>query len=198
MEFLSFLSSLENSGKEDNDDSDKSISSSSESENYDNYEEESAEEYEVEAIVNDRIVHRRRQFLLKWKGYPDSENTWEDEKNLNCPELVKEYLKKKKEKQNVLPPKMPPQEPALAPTPSQRAPLRSSTLFKLTPPKPIKKPGDNIEKIIKSQKTPKGWVYTVKLKDSSNTSDVHSTLLKKICPDIVLNYLETKILKTSP
>mmetsp|Transcript_8379 Transcript_8379/g.12989 ORF Transcript_8379/g.12989 Transcript_8379/m.12989 type:complete len:94 (-) Transcript_8379:35-316(-) len=47
------------------------------------------EEYEVEKVVD----HRYRktafpdgshdEYLIKWKGYPSSENTWEPESNLN-------------------------------------------------------------------------------------------------------------------
>lgn len=42
----------------------------------------------------------KKEFLLKWRNYPDSENTWEPEANLDCPDLIGEFedkLKKKKE-----------------------------------------------------------------------------------------------------
>ena len=39
------------------------------------------EEYEVEAIREDRMKKWRgelhKQYLVKWKGYPEFENTWE-------------------------------------------------------------------------------------------------------------------------
>jgi len=37
------------------------------------------EEFEVEAILNHRCYGHSRmpQYLIKWKGYPHSENTWE-------------------------------------------------------------------------------------------------------------------------
>ena len=35
------------------------------------------EEYEVESIINHRGGKRRREYLVKWVGYPSSENTWE-------------------------------------------------------------------------------------------------------------------------
>jgi Chromo (CHRromatin Organisation MOdifier) domain len=50
-------------------------------------------EYEVEAIRNHRYFgkNKRLQYLLKWKGYPEADNTWESEDQLNAPELLKQY-----------------------------------------------------------------------------------------------------------
>jgi hypothetical protein len=41
------------------------------------------EEYEVERIVRHQGGKRRRMFLVKWKGYPEEENTWEPRRNLS-------------------------------------------------------------------------------------------------------------------
>lgn len=49
------------------------------------------EEYEVEEIITDRKKRRKKQFLVKWKGYPSSENSWVNEQDLNAPELLEEY-----------------------------------------------------------------------------------------------------------
>ena len=58
---------------------------------------EEAEEYEVEAIRNHRqrrwhgIIYK--QYLVKWKGYPEWENTWEWEDTFNnSAEIVQQYL----------------------------------------------------------------------------------------------------------
>ena len=40
------------------------------------------DEYEVEAILDKRIHRRKPQYLVKWKGYHESESTWEPEENL--------------------------------------------------------------------------------------------------------------------
>jgi hypothetical protein len=50
-------------------------------------------EYEVEAIRSHRHFgkNKRLQYLLKWKGYPEADNIWESEDQLNAPDLLKQY-----------------------------------------------------------------------------------------------------------
>lgn len=50
-------------------------------------------QYEVENIRGHRIYRRQRQFLISWKGYSPSHDSWEKENHLNCPTLLKAYLK---------------------------------------------------------------------------------------------------------
>ena len=39
-------------------------------------------EYEVEKLLKRRKRNNRFEYLLKYKGYPDSENTWEPRSNI--------------------------------------------------------------------------------------------------------------------
>ncbi len=54
---------------------------------------EGEEEFEVERIVAHRKFGRskRLQYLIKWKGYPESDNTWEPADQVHAPQLVKHY-----------------------------------------------------------------------------------------------------------
>ena len=53
------------------------------------------EEYEVEEIIKDCYYRRKKQYLVKWLGYPVSENSWVDAKDLHSPKLLAEYLRLK-------------------------------------------------------------------------------------------------------
>src|SRR5258708_11176663 len=55
--------------------------------------EEGEEEYEVEKILDHRKFSRGRklQYLINWKGYPDSENQWVDQRDVFAEEAVAEY-----------------------------------------------------------------------------------------------------------
>jgi hypothetical protein len=50
------------------------------------------EEYEVEAILNKRVRHRRSEYLVKWKGYDKSEATWQTRDDLaNAQTILDEF-----------------------------------------------------------------------------------------------------------
>jgi hypothetical protein len=48
-------------------------------------------EYQVEEILDCRLVRNATRYLIKWEGYPHSENTWEPKRNLSCPELLADF-----------------------------------------------------------------------------------------------------------
>src|SRR5258707_9509230 len=54
---------------------------------------EGEEEYEVERIINHRCTGRARtlQYLIKWIGYPEADNTWEPADQIHAPQLVNAY-----------------------------------------------------------------------------------------------------------
>ena len=53
---------------------------------------EGEEQYEVELIAAHRKRGRGNQYLVKWTGYPSSENTWQSEEGLKeAREILEEY-----------------------------------------------------------------------------------------------------------
>ena len=55
------------------------------------------EEFEVEKIIDMKQMGRGRKtyYLIKWKGYPTSDNSWEPQENIHADELIKEFQNKK-------------------------------------------------------------------------------------------------------
>ena len=53
---------------------------------------EGEEEFEVEKILNKRVIRGKEKFLVRWKGYTAEVDTWESRENLgNAKELVEEF-----------------------------------------------------------------------------------------------------------
>ena len=59
---------------------------------------EGEEEFEVEKILNKRMVRGKDKFLVRWKGYMAEEDMWENRENLgNAKELVEEFEREYRE-----------------------------------------------------------------------------------------------------
>lgn len=52
-------------------------------------------EYEVEEILKDKMIRKRKHYLVRWKGFDEKDNTWVLKKDLCCPELLEKYERSK-------------------------------------------------------------------------------------------------------
>ena len=54
------------------------------------------EEYEVETVLDSRLFGRRKrlQYLVKWAGYPDSDNQWVDKDDVFAEDKVREFKRR--------------------------------------------------------------------------------------------------------
>lgn len=168
------------------------------------------EEYVVEKVLDRRVVKGRVEFFLKWKGYSDKHNTWEPEKNLDCPELISEFMKtyKKGSSSSATPSggasKSTP-GPAGRSKESGSSKKRSSDDDEEGGSKPKKKKEDEIlvargferglepEKIIGATDSCGDLMFLMKWKDSDEADLVLAKEANHKCPQIVIAFYEERL-----
>src|SRR5712672_451168 len=55
---------------------------------------EGEEEYKVEEIRDKRKRRNKTEYLIKWKGYSEAENTWVRAEDVHTPEILARYHQK--------------------------------------------------------------------------------------------------------
>lgn len=149
-------------------------------------EEEEEEEYTVEKVVDVRVRNGKKEYLLKWKGYPDSsENTWEPEENLDCPDLIGEYEDKAKKKKEEKKRKQADEE-------------GSSKKKKKVAEEEDNKPrgfdrGLQPERIIGATDSGGELMFLMKWKDSDEADLVPARQANIRCPQIVIAFYEERL-----
>ena len=52
-------------------------------------------EYEVDDVIDHRLYRRKRQLLLRWKGYGPEHDWWSNLDDTDCPDALQAYLERK-------------------------------------------------------------------------------------------------------
>ncbi|KAF5269892.1 hypothetical protein FQR65_LT05691 [Abscondita terminalis] len=60
-------------------------------------EEDDDTQYEVQEIMNEKMMKGVRHYLIRWKGYDEDGDTWEPETTLDCADLIKKFKEKSNE-----------------------------------------------------------------------------------------------------
>jgi hypothetical protein len=161
------------------------------------------EEFVVEKICDKRISKGKVEYYLKWKGFGESDNTWEPEENLDCPDLIAEYENRLQTKQK----RKQPSEPQAAKkkktdsttTPTNASTASSSASVNLNEeedanaqPRGFDR-GLQPEKIIGATDSSGELMFLMKWKNSDEADLVPSKAANKNCPQIVIQFYEERL-----
>lgn len=154
---------------------------------------EDEEEFVVERVVDTRMRGGKREYLLKWKGYPDSENTWEPSENLDCPDLIAAYEERAKKDRDEKSKKRKTKDKD-----SSDAEEVSSSKKKKVVEDDDNKPrgfdrGLQPERIIGATDSSGELMFLMKWKDSDEADLVPARLANVRCPQIVIAFYEERL-----
>lgn len=155
------------------------------------------EEYVVEQIINKRLVDGKVQYLLKWKGYSEDENTWEPKENLECPELIAEFERNWEKKQEEKAKCAKKSKVVSDDDPKEKKKKRSTEPMKShTQPKPeINKlngfeRGLKPERIIGATDTSGELMFLMKWEGTDEADLVRSVDARSKCPQLIIEFYE--------
>lgn len=154
-------------------------------------------EYVVEKVVDRRMKAGKVEYFLKWKGFPDSDNTWEPEENLDCPELIADYENKRKEKEKEGKRRGNTSSDDFASSKSTGSSAPGSTK-KLRLDEPLSKPrgfdrGLEPEKIIGATDASGELTFLIKWQGTEEADLVPARLANTRCPQVVIKFYEERL-----
>jgi len=144
------------------------------------------EEYSVEKVIDRRLGKNNRvEYLLKWKGYEEEDNTWEPEENLDCPQLIADFEdnRKKKDKKRSLP---------LEEKKEDKRPSKKKASEEENKPKGFDR-GLEPEKVIGATDSSGELMFLMKWKSSDEADLVPARQANVKCPQIVIQFYEERL-----
>lgn len=124
------------------------------------------EEYVVERIVDKRTRNGVVEYFLKWKNYPDADNTWEPQDNLDCPALIDQY---------------------------ERSAAKKKPAEKKKAGRQPKKPTQEPEKVIGATDASGELMFLMKWKDSEEADLVPASTANVRWPAVVIAFYEKRL-----
>lgn len=151
------------------------------------------EEFIVERIIDRRVRQGKVEFLLKWKGYGESENTWEPEENLDCPGLIAQFEEKRKQKAESQPPP-PPQPQPTKMKDDNDGPNRKKKKQEGGDSKPRGfDRGLDPDRIIGATDSSGELMFLIKWKDCDEADIVPARIANVRCPQVVIRFYEERL-----
>lgn len=143
------------------------------------------EEFIVEKVVGKRTDHNGKvEYLLKWKDYPSSDNTWEPEEHLNCPGLIAAYEKTVNGSQV----KKRPKNSRLQHKRSRKLSADSGVKLKSASRKMV------IDRIVSVNRRNGALDVCIKYVDREGVDWVPTKIIHSLCPQLLIEYYESRII----
>jgi len=142
---------------------------------------ESDSEFIVEKVISKKTGKNGRiEYLLKWKGFGEADNTWEPMENLKCSDLIKQYEDKhdRKKKSQV--------------SSSFNAKEKEISEKEYKPPTGVGR-GLKPERVIGATDNGVELVFLMKWQDSDLADLVSNKEARIRCPQVLLDFYEERI-----
>lgn len=136
------------------------------------------EEYVVDKLLDKRVRNGKVEYLISWKGYGPEENTWEPKNNLDCPELVKDFEEKIREKKK--------RGKGSGPTSGSPHPVEDNRVRGFDR-------GLQAERIIGATDSTGELLFLVKWKGSDEADLVTARQANVKCPQVVIQFYEERL-----
>jgi len=156
------------------------------------------DDYIVESILDKRITNGVVEYLLKWKGYTEDDNTWEPRANLECPELIDEFERERKKEEKAAGKKG--REPKVKEVKEVRRPKLATKEETEAATKTRNGFDRGLEphRIIGATDSSGELMFLMKWKGTDEADLVAARLANTKCPQVVIKFYEERLTWHSP
>jgi len=155
--------------------------------------EEEEPEFAVEKIVSHRVNKKGKlEYYIKWKGFPNEENTWEPTKNLNCEDLIEKYEEERKKLEKDKPKEAKDgKRKADGSTPAKKKKVEKEGELKVSVEDGFEK-GWAAEEILGATETLGELYFLIKWKDNADATLLAAKTVNVKIPQMVIAFYEAR------